>query len=217
MAPHHNVGATVWLSAAAVLVTLLCATPAAACDGDASRAASFARNPPLPGFTFDVDVAMAMHYFPWLRFHMEGIGKYEPGREYVVHFTKLPWFAPRQAHDTDLAMLDPAMWPSRFLYQEAGQEDGNTLFDLRALDDPSLKSATVELGPKWCARQIEALYNDGTQIKMNVTFQSVDGFMLPAGLTADIAEPHMALSASAQFKNYSFDDQSARAPAPVNI
>lgn len=206
----------VWLSATAALLSLLCAAPTAACDGDVGPAASFASNPPLPGFTFDVDVAMAMRHFPWLHFHVEGIGKYEPGKAYVVHFTKLPWFAPHQAHDTDLAMLEPAMWPSRFLYQEAGQEDGNTLFDLRALDDPSLKSATVGLGPKWCARQVEALYNDGTQIKMNVTFQSIDGHMLPATLNADIDEPHMALSASAQFTNYAFAVQAARVRAAAN-
>jgi hypothetical protein len=214
--PHNKqIAATIRLIAGAALVSLFCAAaPTAACDDEPGPAASFARNPPLPGFTFDVDVAMAMRHFPWLHFHVEGIGKYEPGKAYVVHFTKLPWFAPSQTHDTDLAMLEPAMWPSRFLYQEAGQEDGNTLFDLRAIDDPSLKSATVALGPKLCARQIDALYNDGTQIKMNVTFRPVNGFLLPAALTADIDEPHMPLSASAQFKDYSFGVQSARAQIP---
>ncbi len=147
---------------------------------------------------------------------MEGTGKYEPGKAYLLHFTKLPWFAPRQAHDTDLAMLDPAMWPSRFLYEQTGQEDGNTLFDLRALDDPSLKSAVVELGPKWCAREVQAAYNDGTQIKMDVDFGSVDGFMLPRTLTADINETHLALSANAQFKNYTFAFASARTAPVVN-
>lgn len=160
---------------------------------------------------------MAMRHFPWLHFRVEGVGRYEPGKAYLVHFTKLPWFAPQQAHDTDLAMLEPALWPSRFFYQQTGQEDGNTLFDLRALDDPSLKSAIVGLGPKWCARQIDALYSDGTQIKMNVTFHPVDGFMLPSGLTADIDEPHMALSASAQFKNYAFALGAAHSPASANL
>ena len=207
---------TVRVIAAAALASLVCAAaPTAACEGEAGPG-GFVRNPPLPPFTFNVDVAMAMRHFPWLHFHVLGVGRYQPGKAYLVHFTKLPWFAPHEAHDTDLAMLEPAMWPSRFLYEEAGQEGGNTLFDLRALDDPSLKSATVGLGPKWCARQIEALYKDGTEIKMNVTFRAIDGFMLPADLTADITEPHLALSADAQFKDYTFDVQSARAPAAVN-
>ncbi len=170
----------------------------------------------MPAFTFDVDVAMAMRHFPWLHFRASGVGRYEPGKAYEVHFTKLPWFAPPRAHDTDLAMLEPSLWPSRFLYQEAGQEDGATLFDLRAIDDSSLKGAVVALGPKWCARQIDASYNDGTEIKMNVNFGSVDGFMLPASLTADIDEPHLDLSASAQFKDYSFALESAHAQASTN-
>jgi hypothetical protein len=201
---------------AAAIASLLCAARARACSGSGGPAEGFARTPPLPGFTFGVDVAMAMRHFPWLRFHVEGVGKYEPGKAYQVHFTKLPWFAPAQTHDTDLAMLEPSLWPSRFLYQETGQENGNTLFDLQAIDDPSLKGAVVALGPRWCARQIDADYSDGTRIKMNVTFDRVDGFTLPASLTADIDQPHLALSASAQFKDYSFDLGSAREPPPAN-
>lgn len=194
---------------------LLCTASARACAGDAGTVGGFARNQALPSYTFDMDVAMAMHHFPWLHFHVEGTGKYEPGKAYSVHFTKMPWFAPRQVQDTDLAMLDPAMWPSRFLYEQAGQEDGNTLFDLRALDNPSLKSATVGLGPKLCPREVRAAYNDGTQIKMDVDFGNVDGFMLPTMLTADINEPHVALSANAQFENYTFALASAPAASVV--
>ena len=187
-----------------VLAVLLCAAPAAACGGNAGAPPAFQANEALPSFTFDVDVAMAMRHFPWLHFHMEGTGKYQPGKAYAVHFTTLPWFAPRQEHDVDLAMLDPAMWPSRFVYQEAGQDNGNTLFDLHAIDDPSLTSATVALGPRWCARKVQAAYTDGTQIGMDVTFAEVDSFLLPATLTADIDEPHLPLTANAEFKNYRF-------------
>ncbi len=198
----------------AALAALLCTVPARACNDSAGPTPGFLRNPALPGFTFDVDIAMAMRRFPWLHFHVEGVGKYEPGKSYQVHFTKLPWFAPAQAHDTDLAMLEPSLWPSRFLYEETGHENGNTLFDLQAIGDPSLKGAVVGLGPRWCARQIEAEYSDGTRITMNVTFDRIDGFTLPASLTADIDKPRLALSASAQFKDYSFDLGSARAPTP---
>lgn len=195
---------------AVAIASLLCTARARACSGSGGPAEGFARTPPLPGFTFGIDVAMAMRHFPWLHFHVEGVGKYEPGKDYQVHFTKLPWFASAQAHDTDLAMLEPSLWPSRFLYQETGQENGNTLFELQAIDDPLLKNAVVGLGPKWCARQIEADYSDGTRIKMNVNFGRVGGLMLPASLTADIDEPHLDLSASAQFKDYTFAFASAR-------
>jgi hypothetical protein len=189
-----------------VALVLLCgsAPAAAACNGNAGQPGAFETNEALPSFTFDMDVAIAMRHFPWLHFHMGGDGTYEPGKAYVVHFGKLPWFAPRQQHDVDLAMLDPAMWPSRFLYQEAGQENGNVLFDLRAIDDKSLTSAIVGLDPMLCARKIQAVYNDGTQIEMDVKFAKVDGFMLPATLTADVNEPFAPFSASAVFKDYSF-------------
>lgn len=190
-----------------VLAGLCCNAPASACSASDGLplAAAFQANPSLPSFTFDMDIALAMRHFPWLHFHMLGKGRYDRGKTYVVHFTQLPWFAPRPEHDADLAMLDTTMWPSRFAYQQTGEKDGDTLFDLHALDDPSLTKAIVGLGPKWCAREVQAAYSDGTSVDMNVNFGLVDGFMLPANLTADINEPHMALSANAEFKNYSFD------------
>jgi hypothetical protein len=171
----------------------------------------------LPSFTFNLDVAMAMRHFPWLHFHMLGVGKYEPGKAYSVHFTNLPWFAPRPQHDADLSMIDPAMWPTRFIYQQTGQADGNTLFNLHSIDDSSLTDAVVALGPKWCAREVQADYNDGTHIKMNITFGAVDGFQLPATLSAEIDEPHLALSADGTFENYAFDFESASRPSGIRL
>lgn len=160
-----------------------------------------------------MDVAMRMRHFPWLGFHMLGVGRYEPGESYVVHFTSLPWFAPRKQHDADLSMLDPALWPTHFTYQDVGEENGNTMFDLRSIGDPTLTSATVALGPEGCARQVDVTYDDGTHITMNVKFGDVDGFRLPTSLTADVDVSHMALSADADFKNYLFSTNSAP-PAP---
>src|SRR5579871_2817670 len=147
---------------------------------------------------------MAMRHFPWLHFHIEGNGTYEPGRSYAVHFDNVPWFVPRQRHDADLSMLDPLMWPSRYTYQELGQRDGDTLFALHSLSDATLKSATVAIGPHGHARRVDAMYSDGTHIGMHVNSSEVDGFLLPASLSAEIDEPHLALSANADFKDYEF-------------
>lgn len=193
-----------------IAVVLLVGAPAAACMTTDERLGTALHDQAPPSFTFIVDVAMRMRSFPWLGFHMEGLGKYEPGKSYTVHFDKLPWFSPRKEHDADLSMLDPSMWPTRFTYQQAGEENGNTLFDLRALEDPTLTSAEVGVGPKGCARQVKAAYNDGTQIQMNVKFSPVDGFMLPASLTANIKVPLASFSANGEFKNYSFALGSAR-------
>jgi hypothetical protein len=191
------------LATGTVLVIIFTAAPALACAAKTELAADGV-NQTLPDFTFDIDVTMRMRTFPWLGFHMEGLGKYEQGKQYTVHFTKLPWFAPRPQHYADLSMLDPAMWPTRFIYTKAAEQDGDTLFDLRSLEDPTLTSAAVTLGPLGCARKVQAAYNDGSKVDMDVKYGSIDGFMVPASLTATINVPHVSLSASGVFKDYSF-------------
>jgi hypothetical protein len=193
------------LALAGIAVTMLVATSRAQpCGRTGEPLDRWQQSQSLPSFTFGMDVAMRMRHFPWLGFRMQGTGSYEPGKSYVVHFSKLPWFAPRQQHDADLSMLEPALWPTRYIYKKRGEENGNTMFDLRSITDPTLTSATVGLGPKWCARHVEAAYDDGTRINMNVNFSDIDGYMLPVSLAADIDVPHESLSATADFKNYVF-------------
>ncbi|MBV9333331.1 MAG: hypothetical protein JO146_04940 [Candidatus Eremiobacteraeota bacterium] len=178
----------------ASLVFLMLALPAVAST----------REPP-PNYTFKLDVVMAMRHFPWLHFHMQGIGVYELGVSYTVHFTSVPWFVPKNHNDADLSMMDPLMWPKHYLYQQTGQHDGDTIFELHAIDDPKLRSATVTLGPGGLARDVNATYIDGTTIETQVSNSSVNGFLLPVAMTADINEPHLALSATADFKDYAFN------------
>jgi hypothetical protein len=182
------------VAGSAALLSLILAIPAIAGT----------REPP-PNYTFKLDVAMAMRHFPWLHFHMEGVGAYEPGVSYAVHFTSLPWFVPTSQHEFDLSMIDPLMWPKRYVYQQTGQQGGNTTFELHAIDDPGLRGATVTLGPGGLARQVLAGYSDGTTINMQVSNSNVNGFFLPVAMKANINEPHLALSANADFKDYAFN------------
>jgi hypothetical protein len=122
-----------------------------------------------------------------------------------VHFTSLPWFVPKNHHDADLSMMDPLMWPKHYLYQQTGQHDGDTIYELHAIDDPSLRSATVTLGPGGLARRVEAAYSDGTTIDTEVSNSDVNGILLPVAMKADINEPHLALSANADFEDYTFN------------
>ncbi|HEX4012800.1 MAG TPA: hypothetical protein VHX17_02785 [Candidatus Cybelea sp.] len=158
-----------------------------------------------PGYTFEMDVAMRMHHFPWLRFNMQGSGEYTPGQSYKVSFTKTPWFVPKQSQGMDLSMIDPLLWPQRYTYAPTGTHDGMTTYALHAIDDPSLRDATVSLGPQACTRIIDANYTNGTHIHMKITPAMVNGFLLPQTLSADIDEPHLPLSADAAFKNYAFN------------
>lgn len=162
---------------------------------------------PPPSYRFHMNVVMAMRHFPWLHFRMEGEGEYLPGESYVVRFTSMPWFFPKDHHDIDLSMLDPTMWPKRFVAQQIAQRNAETTFLLRAIDNTSLKSATVTLGPFGHARRVDATYNDGTHITMSVNEGTIGGYLLPMTLTADIDEPHLALSCNADFKDYDFAQQ----------
>ena len=157
-----------------------------------------------PPYTFHMDVAMAMRHFPWLHFKMQGTGSYEPGVSYAVHFTSVPWFMPKDNNDIDLSMLDPMLWPKHFTFQETGQLDGETSFDLRPIDGKSLEDARVTIGPRGRPRHATMSYKDGTRITMDVSVSEFDGFLLPATLTADIDKPHMPLSANAAFNDYEF-------------
>jgi hypothetical protein len=170
--------------------------------GTPAIAAVSARNDALQSYTFHMDIAMAMRHFPWLHFRMEGLGDYRRGDHYVVHLTKMPWFASK-IQKIDLSMIDPAMWPNRYRYEQAGQDKGDTIFALHALQDQSLASATVALNPILGARWVDAIYADGTHIHMNVSSNDVDGFLLPVTLTASVDYPTMPLSANANFTDYS--------------
>ena len=167
--------------------------------------------PEPPGYSFQLEVGMAMRHFPWLHFHLEGTGSYEPGVSYVVRFTKVPWFIPQSRHQCDLSMLDPLMWPSRYLYNRIGQRDGDTLFSLHAIDDPGLREATVAVGPTGAVRWADATYSDGSRVHTELTSRSVNGYVLPATMAATIDEPYVALSANADFKDYTFMNAGASA------
>ena len=166
------------------------------------------REPP-PNYTFKLDVAMAMRSFPWLHFHMSGLGVYNAGVSYVVHFTSVPWFVPKSRTDFDLSMIDPLMWPKHYLFEQTGQRDGDAIFALHAIDDPGLRGATATLGPGGLVREVQAAYSDGTTIDTQVSNSTVNGFLLPVTMKADINEPHLALSASADFKDYDFNSTAA--------
>lgn len=168
----------------------------------------------VPPYVFRMNITMHMHGFPWASFGMTGVGEYRAGDKYVVHFTDTPWFFPKDERQTDLSMLDPAMWPNRYTAREIGKRGESTLYALRALNDPSMVSATVTFGPQLATRRVDVKYNDGTHIIMNVNYGLVNGFMVPLKLSSDINEAHTSFSANADFEDYTFAGEPTRSPAP---
>jgi hypothetical protein len=180
---------------------LLAVAPQSPPEDSPVIAAAYARNDSLESYTFEVDVAMAMRHFPWLHFHIQGDGVYERGRRYVVHFTKMPFFAP-QPRDVDLSMLDPAMWPQIYTVETAGVDGGDAIFTLHAIKDDSLEEARVTMSPVDGTERVEATYRDGTRIAMTVASNDSDGYLLPSKITAQIDYGHTPLSADADFTRY---------------
>jgi hypothetical protein len=189
----------------ASLLFLFCVAQGRAASGSAIVAQACARTESLRNYTFHADVAMTMRHFPWLHFHISGIGTYDrdTGR-YGIHFTKMPWFASK-IHDIDLSMIDPNLWSGHYSYQAIEQRGRDTVFSLHALDDDSIKVATVALDPaSGDADWVDVTYSDGTHIHMNVGKSSVAGFELPANLTASVDYSKMPLSADASLTQYTF-------------
>jgi hypothetical protein len=180
---------------------LLAVAPQSPTEGSPVIAAAYSRNDTLQSYTFEVDVAMAMRHFPWLHFHIEGDGVYERGRRYVVHFTKMPFFAP-QPRDVDLSMLDPAMWPSMYTVETTGEDGGDAVFTLHAIKDDSLDEARVTMSPLDGTERVVAMYHDGTRIAMSVASNDSAGYLLPAKITAQIDYGGTPLSADADFTHY---------------
>jgi hypothetical protein len=180
---------------------LLAVAPQPPLEGSRVIAAAYARNDSLQNYTFEVDVAMAMRHFPWLHFHIQGDGIYDRGRRYVVHFTKMPFFAP-QPRDVDLSMLDPAMWPGLYTVATADESGGHTIFTLHAVKDDSLEQARVTMSPLDGTEAVDATYSDGTHIAMTVASNDSGGYLLPTKITAQIDYGRTPLSADADFTHY---------------
>jgi len=192
--------------AAASFVLLIGATPPVD-QGIALIAAVDAKNADLPDYTFQADVAVAMHHFPWLHFNLVGDGTHQRGGPYAIHFTRMPWFA-KQIHDVDLSPLDPGLWPKTYTYEAVGTDGDDTIFELHALHDPSLQQARVALsaqGADW----VDETYADGTHIRMTVVPAVSDGYLLPSQLDVAIDCPHMPLTAKASFSGYEFKPAAA--------
>ena len=192
------------------LVSLTVGALAVTAGTPARPAADIAQNAPAT-YTFHMGIQMAMRHFPWLRFHMEGSGEYARGDRYVVHLTQTPALFSKM-HDIDLSMIDPAMWPKRYRYARQTDTGGSTIYALSALDDPSMRGATVALAPDGNARWVNAHYSGGMHVHMTLTSDSVDGYVLPVSLTADVDYPHMPMSADASFTNYTFPAPATAAP-----
>ncbi|MBV8246765.1 MAG: hypothetical protein JOZ38_12635 [Candidatus Eremiobacteraeota bacterium] len=183
-----------------------------ASDGSAVLASAYGRNAALASYTFRMQVAMTMHHFPWLRFHMQGTGRYQRGVRYDVQFADVPFFA-GNFHRVDLSTLAPAMWKNHYRVSVVGPSHGNTVFRLVPNGPDTLQEAFVTVGPTSGANLVQMHYTDGSNIVLRINSTDVTGYLVPVQAQATIDAGHNSLSADATFSDYSFAVKRASSPA----
>jgi hypothetical protein len=217
-----RIGEHVWALALAAACTLPAIVPALAAAGGQHDPASpvlacaESRNPTLKAYTFNLDVAMRMRHFPWLRFRMAGSGQYVRGHAYSVTFTQRPAFA-KAFGNIDLSALDPSMWSHYYTIQFAGSQAGSSTFILRprqvdAQQTDPLREAVVSLDSAYATRSVVMHYADG-EIQLVVTPAPVQGYSLPVASDVTIDMPGHDLAAEAAFSDYSITPRASQAGA----
>jgi len=162
----------------------------------------------LTSYTFRVAVEMSMRHFPWLRFHVDGVGRYERDKEYNVTFTHVPALFPH-VEALDLSPLDESRWPKTFTVTPLGTTGADSIFRLTPLQaNSTLTSAIADVNPLFGVETVAFDYADGTHIRLNLTAKDIAGYLLPASGTADIDMPHMPMVAQATFFDYTFSTSS---------
>lgn len=159
-----------------------------------------------------------MKTFPWLRFHIDGTGEYVRGQRYDVRFTRMPFFARSAPKSIDLSALDPTMWRKQFFVHLAQLQGDTKVFDLRERKiDPNegnpLEGAQVTLDSNDATRDVVLNYKNG-QIELSVDPTETQGYRLPTSSDVNIRMPGQALTAHADFSNYSIRETTRMASNP---
>lgn len=210
-----------WKTAASAAALLACIfSPSASARADQSPLAlACNRNPSLTAYTFDVNVVLAMRHFPWLHFRLAGEGQNVRGVHYMVHFTKMPFFA-RGMNEVDLSTLDPKIWENRYIVDLVDQKNSMTTFSLRPRDQDqeqtnSLTNALVTLDANYATRTVVLQYANGGNITLNLTPENTYGYWLPAAGDAQIDMPGEVLTAHVSFSNYVIESTHAVEAGPT--
>ncbi|HEY8312610.1 MAG TPA: hypothetical protein VIG51_00430 [Candidatus Baltobacteraceae bacterium] len=159
----------------------------------------YSRNATLKEYTFDARVSIVMHRFPWLRFHLDGHGKYERDGSYRIQFESVPFWAKGFDH-FDMTSLDPRSWPKQYAISETQHSGDSLLVTMHERRKSNLKNVAATIDADG-VRRIVWSYDSGGYVQLNVT-PSSSAFILPAAEDAQIAVPVMNATAHAEFSNY---------------
>lgn len=170
-------------------------------DGARTIAEMSERSAGIKSYTFDLHVAIRVHTFPELRFHLDGTGEYQRPSHCVIHFKHLPWFG-KGFENVSLGPLDPSSWPRQYDITVVERSGDVTTLSMHDRVKSPLTEARAKLDARSGLRQLVWTYDYGGRIQLDVNPHDVSGFALPETEDADIVMPRFKVSAHADFKNY---------------
>ncbi|MGH7706897.1 MAG: hypothetical protein ACREM6_03040 [Vulcanimicrobiaceae bacterium] len=159
------------------------------------------RNAALRSYTFDVHVHVVLHTFPYLKFRLEGDGRYERPSLFSVHFHHVPWFG-KGFERMNMGPLDPKNWPTQYTMRIAEQVGDQTLLSFTDRNKSPLTTATALIDPTTGVQELVWKYSYGGRVQLDVHPVAIDGYQLPATEDAEIAMPRYKVSMHADFSNY---------------
>lgn len=168
---------------------------------NAALSAVVARNASLHDYTFDVTAHIALLTFPWIRFSLQGRGRYTKDGTYTVHFDHVPWFG-KGFETISMAALDPKTWPDEYTLSLEPPAGENTVLSLHDRKHTSLDQTLVTIDADRTVREIRWNYARGGHVRLSIVPQHIGGYDLPRSEEAEIVMSTYRAMADATFSNY---------------
>jgi hypothetical protein len=169
---------------------------------DASRvfATTGALTSAVRSYSFALHVDFALRTFPYLRFHLDGTGRYQRPDLYSIHFRDVPWFG-KGFENIKMDALEPVTWPQTYAVVSLAHDGDRSIVEMKDRTNGHVKGVRAELDDDGL-RAVTWSYENGGVIQVDVTPTHVDGYPVPSSEDADIQVPGYHVVAHAQFDDY---------------
>lgn len=159
-----------------------------------------ARTSAVRSYTFKLHVDFALHTFPYLRFHLDGTGRYDRPDLYTVHFNNVPMFG-KGFENIKMDALEPVTWPQTYDITSLERDGDRAIVEMKDKTHGQVKGVHAELDDDGL-RTVQWSYVNGGVIRVDVNPIRVNGYPVPSTEDADIQVPGYHVVAHARFDEY---------------
>jgi hypothetical protein len=169
---------------------------------DAARifAETSQRTSAVRSYTFALHVDFELKTFPYVRFHLDGTGRYTRPDLYSIHFRNVPWFG-KGFENIKMDPLVPVTWPQTYDIMSIQHDGDRSIVEMHDRIHGHVKGVHAELDDDGL-RQVAWSYENGGKIVVTVTPEHVSGYPVPETEDADIQVPGYHVVAHASFDEY---------------